>query len=58
MNEYLSNGARLGFLIYPPKRQVYIYRPNRSPERLDDPVSVSADPELPGFTLDLTEIWK
>jgi len=34
------------------------YRPGRYPERLDQPQSVSGDPELPGFKLDLTEIWK
>jgi hypothetical protein len=26
--KYIANGAHLGFLIYPPKRQVYGYRPN------------------------------
>ena len=58
MIEYVANGARLGFLIYPPKRQVIVYRPNQSPERLENPLFVSADPELPGFTLDLKEIWE
>jgi len=56
--EYIANGARLGFLIYPPKRRVYVYRPNQPVQCLDQPASVSGDPELPGFTLDLTEIWK
>jgi hypothetical protein len=37
---------------------VYIYRPNQAPRCMDQPASVSGDPELPGFTLDLTEIWK
>jgi Uma2 family endonuclease len=58
MLEYIANGARLGFLIYPPKREVWIYRADREPEQLDNPSSVSGDPELPGFVLDLTEIWK
>jgi Uma2 family endonuclease len=58
MREYIANGARLGFLIYPPKRQVWIYRPNCEPYQLDNPSSVSADPELPGFVLDLTEVWQ
>jgi Uma2 family endonuclease len=57
MIEYLANGARLGFLIYPPKQQVFVYRPNQTPKQLDQPSSVSGDPELPGFTLDLKEIW-
>jgi len=58
MAEYMANGAELGFLIHPPKHQVWIYRPKHEPQCLDQPYSVSADPELPGFTLDLTEIWR
>jgi Uma2 family endonuclease len=58
MLEYIANGARLGYLIYPPQRRVWVYRPDREPEQLDNPSSVSGDPELPGFVLDLTEIWQ
>jgi Uma2 family endonuclease len=58
LTEYIANGARLGFLIYPPKGQVYVYRPGQPVQCLEQPASVSGDPELPGFTLDLTEIWK
>jgi Uma2 family endonuclease len=58
LDEYIANGAKLGFLIYPPKWQVHIYRSGQTVECLDQPQSVSGDPELPGFVLDLTEIWK
>ncbi len=58
LGEYITNGAKLGFLVYPAKRQVFVYRPDEPMVRLDNPGSVSGDPELPGFTLDLTEIWK
>lgn len=54
--EYVANGAILGFLIYPAQRQVYVYRPGQVPQCLSQPVRVPADPELPGFTLDLAEI--
>ena len=37
---------------------VYIYRQGQQPEHLKQPQSVSGDPVLPGFTLDLTEIWQ
>ena len=57
MQEYRDNGARLGWLIDPPNRQVYIYRPNAAVERLDDPATVSGDPELPGFVLDAQAIF-
>ncbi len=58
MVEYIANGSLLGFLLYPRKRQVWIYRPHQEPLFLDQPLSVSGDPELPGFTLELTEIWQ
>ena len=57
MEEYIANGARLGWLIDPDGRRVHIYRPNRTVVILDDVSSVSADPELSGFTLELGEIW-
>ena len=58
MEEYIANGARLGWLLDPLQRQAHVYRPNAQPEILDNPESISADPELPGFTLDLTRIWE
>ena len=57
MEEYIQNGARLGWLIDPDRRRVYVYRPNREVDVLQDAASVSADPELPGFALQLAEIW-
>ena len=57
MQEYIDNGARLGWLIHPKKRQVHVYRPNLPVEILENVTSVSAEPELPGFTLDLTDIF-
>jgi Uma2 family endonuclease len=57
MEAYALNGVRLGWLIDPKRRTVRIYRPGRPAERLEDPVTVGGDPELPGFTLDLSRIW-
>ena len=57
MFEYLENGMSLGWLIDPFKRQVYIYRPGEEVVILDNPETVSADPLLPGFTLNLAELW-
>src|SRR5262249_46804176 len=48
MTEYMACGAQLGFLLHPPKRQVWIYRVGEAPEKLDNPEFVSADPVLPG----------
>ncbi|HKG58299.1 MAG TPA: Uma2 family endonuclease [Pyrinomonadaceae bacterium] len=57
MFEYMENGASLGWLIDPFKRKVYVYRPNEETVVLDNPETVSADPLLPGFTLNLGELW-
>jgi Uma2 family endonuclease len=57
MHEYIDNGALLGFLIDRKNRQVYIYRPGVAVECLDHPATVSGDPVLPGFVLDLSKIW-
>lgn len=58
MEEYIANGARLGWLLDPLQRQAHVYRLNADPEILDNLDSLSADPELPGFTLDLKPIWE
>ena len=49
MERYLANGAKLGWLIDPYHRRVYIYRPGVPIEVLDDPETISGDPILPGF---------
>ena len=56
MREYMENGAQLGWLIDPLGGQVFVYRPGAPVERLKEPESVSADPVLPGFRLELGEI--
>lgn len=57
MQEYIDNGASLGWLIDRKNRQVYIYRPDRSAEVLEQPELVTGDPELPGFGLQMAKIW-
>ena len=57
LKEYIENGAALGWLIDPIARRVYIYRPDRPVETLDDPKEIAGDPVLPGFRLRLDEIW-
>ena len=57
MREYIENGARLGWLINRQQQQVEIYRPNREVEILPSPQTLSGEDVLPGFVLDLAEIW-
>jgi Uma2 family endonuclease len=51
MQEYLASGLQLGWLINPQDNQVEIYRPNRAPEILSGPVTLSGEEILPGFIL-------
>ena len=57
MVEYIANGAQLGWLIDPVERQVHIYQPGIAPIILDQPATITGDPLLPGFVLELSLIW-
>ena len=53
MEEWIAYGVALGWLIDPFLRQVHVYRPGVAPEVLDDPETVTGDPELPGFVFNV-----
>jgi Uma2 family endonuclease len=57
MSEYQRLGIRLGILINPQDTIVEIYRRSRDVEVLASPMSVSCDDVMPGFVLNLDEIW-
>jgi Uma2 family endonuclease len=57
MQEYLDNDAKLGWLIDPIEKKVYIYRPQTPVVCLDNPQAISGEPVLPGFVLELGRIW-
>jgi Uma2 family endonuclease len=57
MQEYMENGARLGFLIDRKNRSVHLYRPGQAPQILENPEVVEGDPELSGFALRMAKIW-
>ena len=56
MQEYIENGAQLGWLIDRKNQRVEIYRPGKDVEILDNPASLSGENVLPGFVLDLQHI--
>jgi Uma2 family endonuclease len=55
MQEYLDNGARLGWLIDAAMRAIYVYRPNQPVERLDNPIAISGEPILPASPAPVTK---
>ena len=57
MQEYVANGASLGWLVDHRNQTVYVHRPNQEPEILDNPEIVGGDPELPRFVLRMAKSW-
>jgi Uma2 family endonuclease len=57
MQEYIDNGALLGFLIDRKNRTVHIYRPHQTSQILENREVVEGSPELPGLVLKMAKIW-
>lgn len=57
MQEYRDNGVRLGWLLDPQKRIVEIYRIGIDVEVIQSPTTLSGEDVLPGFVMDLSEIF-
>jgi Uma2 family endonuclease len=57
MEEYIANGAELGWLIDPEERNVWIYRPGRAAECVVNPDRVPGEGPVAGFVLELADVW-
>jgi Uma2 family endonuclease len=57
MAEYMNCGCRLGWLLNPKAREIFIYRPGAEPEKLHEPQQVSGGDVLKGFVLDAQKVW-
>jgi Uma2 family endonuclease len=57
MQEYISNGLRLGWLIDPQNRQVEVYRANLEKQVLESPQQLDGEAVLPGFIFNLATLW-
>ncbi|KPQ40172.1 MAG: putative protein conserved in cyanobacteria [Phormidium sp. OSCR] len=57
LQEYLDNGAQLGWLLDPDARRVYRYCPGESVQCLDDPETLSGEGVLPGLVVRLQWVW-
>ena len=57
MQEYMGNGAQLGWLIDPKNKRVDVYRAGQTVEVLENPSNLSGEKVLPGFILTLKRIW-
>ena len=58
MQEYIDNGAKLGWLIDPKTQKVEIHRAGKQVESLQNPATLSGEVVLPGFVLNLSSVFK
>jgi Uma2 family endonuclease len=57
MEEYIANGAELGWLIDPEERNVWIYRPGCAAECVINPERTLGEDPVAGFVLELADVW-
>ncbi len=58
MEEWIENGAQLGWLIDADHRTIHVYRPGASPEELVNVDSIAGEGPVAGFVLELVKIWE
>jgi Uma2 family endonuclease len=57
MQEWMSNGCQLGWLLHVAERQVHIYRTPTAITVLEAPAQLAGEGPVEGFQLDLQLIW-
>ena len=57
MDMWISQGARLGWLVDPLEESVWVYLPDQESERLERPESLTATEIADDLTIDLSRIW-
>ena len=57
MEMWVSQGARLGWLVDPLEELVWVYRPERETERIERPLSLAAAEISDDLVIDLSRVW-
>jgi Uma2 family endonuclease len=57
MQEYIENGASLGWLINTEAKQVLVFQPQKKQFCVENPEVMSANEVLQGFELNMQKIW-
>ncbi len=57
MAMWMRNGVRLGWLVDPPSRTVWVYRPDTEAQAHQDPGELAADPPCEGLTISFERVW-
>lgn len=57
MRRWMANGVRLGWLVDPYERRVWIYRADGSVEELEQPAELSGEDVCVGLTIEMAQVW-
>ena len=57
MVEWIDGGVRLGWLIDPFERKVWIYRASGEVDELEDPAELSGEDVCSGLVIDMSQVW-
>jgi Uma2 family endonuclease len=57
MEEYRAEGAQLGWLLDAQTKTAYVYRIGAAVETHVNPDVLTGDPTLPGFVLNVKQVW-
>jgi Uma2 family endonuclease len=58
MEDWIGNGAQLGWLIDADLRTIWVYRPGSQAEEVRDPDHILGEGPVDGFPLELQAIWR
>ena len=57
VREWMRDGAKVGWMIDPLSKTVYVFRDDGEPEVHVNPPTLEVGPEMPGLVVDFEEIW-
>lgn len=57
VREWMRDGAKVGWMIDPTAKTVYVFRDDGEPEAHVAPSSLEVGPEMPGMTVEFERIW-
>lgn len=57
VREWMRDGAKVGWMIDPQSKTVYVFRDDGEPEVHVNPPALEVGPEMPGLIVDFKRIW-
>lgn len=57
VREWMHDGAKVGWMIDPQSKTIYVFHDDGEPEIHANPPALEVGPEMPGMTVDFEEIW-